>query len=274
MRFRPILISLVAAAHLGAQDARDIISRSLATDSRYDRESRNYTYRILNTSHDLDKAGNVRQSHTVLEEVMFLGGRRTSRVLEKDGKPLSPRDEKKEAEKLDRAFEEARKITPDERQRREAEAERRRLRERERLQDIPLAFDFKLLGEEIIAGRQTWRIAARPHPGYNGQYAFLLKNLEGTVWIDQRDYAWVKVEANVLNNISIGLFLARVGKGSRLAFESTRINDQLWAPKHLALRMSGRVAVLKKLSADEELDFSDYRKFRSDARIIPAAEDQ
>ncbi len=46
------------------------------------------------------------------------------------------------------------------------------------------------------------------------------------------------------------------------------MNDELWAAKHISLKASARLALLKRLDAEQELTFSDYRKFQSDSRIV------
>jgi hypothetical protein len=67
----------------------------------------------------------------------------------------------------------------------------------------------------------------------------------------------------------IGLFLARIGKGTRLSFENFRVNDEVWATKRISLKASARVALMKRLDAEQEMTFSDYRKFQTDSRILP-----
>jgi hypothetical protein len=253
-----------------AQEAGAIVRRSVRVDSRNDRLTRNYTYKVLNEERDLDSAGRVKATHTTLDEVLYVGGRRYLHPLEKDGKPLPAGEAKKEQAKLDRAVAEASRLTAAERTKREDEEDRQREKRRERVQYIPDAFDFKLLGEAPLNGRETWQIRAMPRRDYKGPYGFMLRNLEGTIWIDKKDYEWVKVEADVLDPISIGLFLARIGKGTRLSFENLRVNDEIWAPRRISLKASARVALLRKFDAEQELTFSDYRKFQTDSRIVSA----
>jgi hypothetical protein len=266
MRLAVLLALTVSSAY--AQEASAIVRRSARMDSRNDRLTRNYTYKVLNEMRDLDSAGRVKATHTTLDEVLYVGGRRYLHPLEKDGKPLPAGEAKKEQAKLDRAVAEASRLSDAERATREDEEERRREKRREQVQYIPEAFDFTLLGEEVLNGRAAWRIRATPRRDYKGPYGFMLRNLEGTIWIDKRDYEWVKVDADVLDPISIGLFLARIGKGTRLSFENFRVNDEIWAAKHISLRASARLALMKKLDAEQELTFSDYRKFQTDSRMV------
>jgi len=78
------------------------------------------------------------------------------------------------------------------------------------------------VGEPLIDGRASWKIQAEPKPGYAGKDKGILRNVHGTLWIDKQDYQWVRVEAEVLDTITIGLFLARLNKGAVLEFENQR----------------------------------------------------
>ena len=51
-----------------------------------------------------------------------------------------------------------------------------------------------------------------------------------------------------------------------------RLNDELWVPREISLRASARLALLKKVNVDQEVTFSDYRKFQSDSRIVSTGE--
>src|SRR5205823_6007380 len=134
--------------------------------------------------------------------------------------------------------------------------------------DIPDAYDFRLLGEPVVNGRRAYEIMATPRREYAGNYRNLLHNVQGKLWIDAQDYQWVRVEAEVLQSFSIGLFLARIGKGTELAFEMTRVNDEIWAPKRVSLTASAGLALVKKINAEQDVTFSNYRKFQSDSRIV------
>jgi hypothetical protein len=263
------LAMAIATTAAYAQEASAIVRRSVRVDSRNDRLMRNYTYKVLNEVRVLDSTGQVKATHTTLDEVLYVGGRQYLHPLQKDGKPLPANQAKKEQAKLDSAVAEASRLTDAERAKREEEEDRRREKRREDVQYIPDAFDFTVLGEAPLNGRETWQIHAAPRRDYKGPNGSMLRNIEGTIWIDKKDYEWVKVEADVLEPISIGLFLARIGKGTRLSFENFRVNDEIWATKRISLKASARVALMKRLDAEQELTFSDYRKFQTDSRIVP-----
>lgn len=239
---RLYLLALLVArgsAIVRAEDTSEVVRRSVGQDMRNEKVAKDYTYKALNQVRDLDSSGRVKAVHSTLEEVLYIGGRDYFHLIEKDSKPLPPAEAKKEEAALDRAVREASAMSEAERRKREDERQARRLKNRERLRYVPNAFDFTIEGETEISGRRKWQIRATPRRDYKGQYAFLYHNMEGTLWIDRQDYQWVKVEADVLNSISIGLFLARIGKGTRISFERSKVNGELWATNHIAMRASG-----------------------------------
>jgi hypothetical protein len=68
------------------------------------------------------------------------------------------------------------------------------------------------------------------------------------------------------------LFLARFHKGSRIAIEQTRVNNEVWLPKHVTAKVDVRVALLKDFNVEEDQTFRDYKKFRTTTKIIGADE--
>lgn len=256
-------VAILGALLLQAQEnPREIVKRSVEADSRGTELRRDYTYKVLDVRR---LAGG---EHSTLTDVLYVGGRPYRHVLARDGKPLPEAEANASREALDRAVQEATRMSPEEKKLRQQQYLKARAKEREEFKYIPDAFDFRIVGEPIINGRETWQIQASPRKEYKGPFAFLFHNMEGTLWVDKRDYQWVKVDADALNTISYGWFLARVAKGAHIAFENMRLNDELWAPKKLTIHGSARIALFKKLSADQELTFSDYRKFQTDSKMV------
>jgi negative regulator of sigma E activity len=265
---RLTVLTLVWAGLCSAQDPRAIVARAIAVDDRSNRLARDYTYKVRDEIRELDDRGAVKTVHSTVDEVLYIAGKRYLRPVMNDDKPVSDREAHSEQVKIDRAAAEASRLTPAEHEKRITEAEQERVRQRAQFKDIPDAYDFTLLGEAMIEGRPVWKIQAQPRSQYRGSFRGMLQHVEGTLWIDKQEGSWVRVDADVLEPISLGWFLARVAAGTRVSFEMMRVNGELWAPKKLSLRASARFALLKKVNAEEELTFSDYRKFQTDAQIV------
>ena len=70
-----------------------------------------------------------------------------------------------------------------------------------------------------------------------------------------------EAEAEVLETISVGLFLVRVAKGSHATLVQTRVNDDVWMPHQVQAFGSARVGLLKVLRIEQEIRYSNSRKF-------------
>lgn len=57
----------------------------------------------------------------------------------------------------------------------------------------------------------------------------------------------------------MGLFVARVQRGSHIIMEQTCVGEAVWVPKHLEMRASARILFLKSLDIQRILTYSDYR---------------
>jgi hypothetical protein len=267
-----LLLTAAAFPLFSSETARDIVDRSVKLDFRNQDVLRDYTFNILSQSTEFDSAGGVRAVHSKLEEVMYFGGKAHNRLIARDGKPLPAGEEKKEQAKVNSAALEASRLSEDEVKKREEASQRERLKKRDEQWDIPHAFNFAIVGEPLLNGRPTWQITAEPRPDYKGRNGSVLRNLRATFWIDKQDLQWVKIEAETLDTISFGLFIARIAKGAVLTFEAQRINDEVWAPSRVYVKGAARVALMKKLNLEETLTFSDYKKFRTGATIISISE--
>ena len=68
-----------------------------------------------------------------------------------------------------------------------------------------------------------------------------------------------------------GGLVASVQKGSAFAFEQSKINDEVWLPAKVRVRMDGRL-LMKHFNLAAETTWSDYRKFQVDSRVITGEE--
>jgi hypothetical protein len=270
---RWMLAALVLAAFAStgfAQDAREIVRKSVELDQSNWQRMKDYTWVARQTERSLDSSGQVKGEKTEEWETVVIYGEPHRRMMSRDGKALSAGDQRKEQDKLDQAVAKRQQETPVQRARREAEFEKDRENDREFLREVPDLFDFKLLGEEKIDGRDVWVITATPKPGAKpkrGDAKPLLK-VQAKVWIDKAEYQWVRLEAETTATISFGLFIARLNPGAKLIFEQTRVNDDVWLPKREIVRGAARLGLVKKLAGEEETTWNNYRKFQVESKVV------
>jgi hypothetical protein len=266
-RIGTLLIAVAASSSLFAQnkgsdkpqnptnvlDARQIVGQSLVAAEHSWQARNEYVYMERDEDRRLDSAGQVQSENVDVTRMTLVNGIRFEQLMEHNGQVPSAEDQKKsdqDAEKLKHETSEE-----------QAERLRKDQENRSFLHVLLEAFDFRLVGEETLAGRPTYVLEAMPHPGYHasGKYGKLLSRVQGKLWIDKQDFGWVKVDGEVTQSFSMGLFVARVQRGSHIVLEQTCLGDAVWAPKRLEVRASARILFLKSLELDRILTYSDYR---------------
>jgi hypothetical protein len=265
-----LLLALSLPAALTAQDPLEIIRRATELDRRNTEISRNYTFLQRQEQRDLETNGKLKKSESETFDVTLLEGSPYRRLVARNDQPLSPKDQRKEEEKLQKSIEDRRKETPEQRERRVADWDRKRQKQREPLKELPEAFNFRLAGEEALNGGEAFVIEGTPKPGYRpkGPSTAFFPKVKLRFWIDKKDYQWVRVDLESLDTISFGGFLIRLAKGSHLSIENARINNEVWLPKRAEIRGSVRLALVKVMRGEILFTFSDYKKFQTDSRVI------
>lgn len=272
---RYLLFLAAFGAGLAADiDANDLVRRSVERDNDNWKRARYYTFIERVYSRELDGGGKVKKTESWTFDVTMLEGSPYRRLIERDDQPLPPSEERKQQEKLRKSIEQRRKETPAQREKRLADSEKRRARNRDLVREVAAAFDFRMLGEEAVGGRPAYVLEATPRPGYSARdaRARIFPKVKGKLWIDKNDLTWARAEGEVIDTISIGPFLARLAKGSRIELEQTRVNDEVWLPKSVRVAASARIGLVKKMRADAEVSYKNYKKFSVDTQILPASE--
>jgi len=270
---RALTLMLCLPALLAAQDAAEIVRRSLAEDTASAAIARNYTY--IENQELRTRDGNtvrVRQSSTY--DVTLLEGSPYRRLVARDGKPLSADEQRKEEEKLRLSIENRRHETAEQKQQRIADWHRKEEKQHEPLHEIPDAFDLRFAPEETVEGHAAYVIEGTPKPGYKpkSKNAFFLPKVKGRFWITKDSFQAVKIEFITLDTISWGGIVARVSKGTRVSVEMTRVNNEVWLPKRILVSGSARVLLVKGYTGELDLTYSAFKKFTVDSRVVSMAQ--
>ena len=127
--------------------------------------------------------------------------------------------------------------------------------------EMTKAFDYKLIGEETIAGRRCYVLEATPNARYQptSRQTQVLKGMRGKMWVDAEQYQWTKVRAEVFRPVTFGLFFARVKPGTEFTLEQRPVQGQLWLPSHFTMTLNARVLFSSRHSTDDET-YTAYRK--------------
>ena len=238
---------------VGILDGSQIMRRSITATERSWEARDHYVYTEHDQDRRLDSDGRVKSEEVEDSIIIFVGAAPFEQLVKRNGRPLLAEDQRKQTEKLDKLL-------------RETWPERvARLREQQEnrsfIREVPEGFDFQLIGEEIINRRPAYVLRATPRAGYRprGKYGKLMCKVEGKLWVDKQDFGWVKVEGNVTQSFSMGLFLARVLRGSHITMEQTRFDDGIWMPKRIEMRANAKILFVKSYDINRILTYSDYQ---------------
>jgi hypothetical protein len=239
----------------GVPDVRQIVESSIAATQRHWRARLHYTYLERDESRRRDPAGHVKSEDVDVTRTILIDGVPFEQLVERNGRPPSPEEQRKQKEEIDKLKRE----TPDQR------AERLRKQEEENtslVQEVPKAFDFQLVGEEVVSDRPAYVLQATPHPGYQaqGKYGKMFAKVEGKLWVDKENLGWIKVDGQVIQPFSLGLFLVRLLRGSRIKMEQTYVDDGIWMPERVEVRAAAKILFVKSLVIERVLIYSEYKR--------------
>lgn len=253
---------------------RDLVREAAEKDIENDKKQRDYTYIQHEEEHKLDGNGQLKSSESRTYEIMVLYEEQVRKLIARDDKPLNENDAKKEEEKIQKIIEKRKNESDNDRRKRVEKQDKDREEGRQFVKEIADAYTFRFTGEEKLDGRDTFVIDGDPRPGYEPHMkdAKFLPKFRFRVWIDEAEKQWVKLDIQCIDTVSVGLFLLRLHKGSNIQIEQVRVNDEVWLPRHVALKLDARLALLKGLNIAEDVTYRDYKKFRTGTKILPVGE--
>jgi hypothetical protein len=236
-----------------------------------------YTFNEKQTERQLDSSGNIEKTTTSLYEVYPSPepGHTYRKLVERDGKRLTPEELAKEDEKQEaREARKAAKLYGEDASKRASAESERRLKETRTIEEIFRIFEFRVAGREEMDGRSTIVLTFEPRSDAEASTrgAKILKKFSGRAWVDEADKQLVRVEAELIDDLSFGFgVLAKLKKGAHALMQRRKINDEIWLPAQARFVGNGRLFLVKSLHVDTVSEYSDYRKFSvaTDASVKP-----
>ena len=243
-------------------------------DLENQKRQRDYTYVNREVTDKLDGRGKTKSTEIKTYDILEIYGEQVRKLIAKDDKPLDAKEAAKEDEKIQKIIDKRRNESEEQRRKREEKEGKEREDGRKFVREVADAYDFKLGGTETLDGREAWVIDGEPRPGFEPHMkeSKFLSKFHGRVWIDKTDQQLAKMTVEAIDTVSLGWVLARVHKGTRFMMEQTRVNDEVWLPRHITFKVDARVALLKGFNLDGEDTFRDYKKVRTSSKIVGMGE--
>lgn len=272
---KPIDLKPDASGVVPVEQIKELLRRAGEKDLQNDKQQRDYTYIEREEERHLDSHGAVKKTESRTSEVLEIYGEPVERLTAKDDKPLPADEAKKEDEKIQKIIDKRKNESEESRRKRLAREEKEREENRKFVLEVADAYNFRLLGSEVVEGRDAWVLECDPRPGFEpkNREAKILGKLKGRIWIDKTEAQWVKLDITAIDTISVGFVLARIHQGTRVVVELTRVNDEVWLPKRVQVHLDARVALFKGYDEDVDQVYRDYKKFRTDTKITVVGEE-
>ena len=209
-----------------------------------------------NSERDRTKDGDKTYADTMLD------GSPYQRLIAVNGHHLSAEKQQEEQKKYQDAVAERQHESPDKRSDRIAKYQAERKRDHTMLEQMTAAFDFHLVGKRRLNGRKVYVLKATPRKGYKppNRDSQVLTGMEGTLWIDQKTFQWVKVEAHVTHPVRIEGFLAEVEPGTSFEVEKRPVTGNVWLTSHYSMKSNAKVMLLIPHKGAEDDTFFNYHK--------------
>lgn len=227
------------------------LERMVASDARM----ADYAFDRRVERKDFESDGRLKLHTTTLLRPERVEGVWISRALERNGKPLTESEKQKQEEAIRRRIAEGKAAggKPASILGRDSD---------ELILEFPEALEYRLVGEETLAGRKAWVLACQPRPGYKppSMRARFFEKVKGRVWVDQTDKDLVRVEAEVFDTISMGFgLLGRVEKGTRFVLNRARVSEGHFFTESSQVNFTAKVLVFKSLISEIRTVYSNFR---------------
>lgn len=246
------VVVLISCLSLAQETAASILEKSAEANRRDWAAASQFD----NDERDIDKNGDKTY------RVTMLFGSPYQRLIAVNGHDLSSGQQDEEQKKYEDAVQQRQHESRSQRSQRIAKYEADRKRDQTLIDQMTSAFDFSLLGEKELMGRQVYVLKATPRNGYRppNRDSKVLTGMEGTLWIDHDTFQWVKVQAQVMHPVRIQGFFAEVEPGTQFELEKAPVAEGIWLAKHFSMKSKAKVLLLFPHHDQEDDTYFNYRK--------------
>ena len=176
-----------------------------------------------------------------------------------DGKPADVEAYRAELQKLEKSLTQL--VNDGRTQRDSVEKFEKKKRERNELIEATRnAFLFTFLNNEMRGERTLLKYKMEPNPAFKptSRFTTFFTKVHGFLWIDEESGELARIEGEVSEDITVGLFLAKLYKGSHFMQERYEFSPGLWLASFSQYDFDGR-KFFSGFSIHERTFYSDYR---------------
>ena len=241
-------------------DIPQLLKAINANQKKIDELKRDYACMKQEEADKVNGKGEVIKRTTSVYQISYFKGHEIARQIESNGKLLSPTEQKKEDERIQKEV---------------AQYTKEATNPGEKSDDDAGISDFLRIDRftnprwERFRGQEVVVFDFGPNPGYKPKKLVekAIYDLVGTVWVDPQAQEVVRLEARFNNSFKVGGGLvASLQKGSAFQFEQSLVNNQVWLPSYDEAHVGVKVFLIKNVRADVIDRYYDYQRFHVSAK--------
>jgi hypothetical protein len=132
------------------------------------------------------------------------------------------------------------------------------------------AFLFTYIGQEPRGDHMLSKYRMAPNPAFKptNRATSIYAKVKGFLWVDDAAQQLAQAEGEVTEDISLGIFLAKIYKGSRFMQDRYEMAPGIWLPSFTQYDFDGR-KFFSNISVHEKTFYSAYKRIGSPAEAIP-----
>lgn len=231
---------------------------------------KDYLYHAVETQQETDGNGAVKKTATREYDVFWVSGVPVRKLTKKDGRELTPEEQKKESERIDKDVAKAR----EKKDKADAKGKETSARGNETItaSRILELGSFSNPRRVELDGRDTIVVdySGNPKAKTQNRAEEVFRDLVGTVWVDEQDRVLRKTEGHFLNAFKVGGgLLVNIRKDTSFGMDQKKVNGEVWLPARFDGKGAARFLLLVNLKGSLSLQMSDYRKFKATSTILP-----
>jgi len=231
---------------------------------------KDYLYHSVLTRQETDSHGQIKKTTVNEYDTYWVNGVRVGRLIKKDGKDLTADEIAKENERIDKETAKAHvKREQADAQGKETDSHGDEEVTVSRLIELG---SFTNARRVQLNGRDTIAIdyLGDPRAKTRNRNEEVIRDLQGTAWIDEQDHVLARVDEQFVNPFKIGGgLIASVQQGTHISMEQTKVNGEVWLRSRVDAQGAARTLLFFSFSGSVHIADSDYRKFKATSTILP-----
>ena len=255
-----ILLLVPATLWAADPDAIELGRKSMPVVAANSAKARQYAFREYYVNRQVDAKGKETDRATETWDVIGLEGSLYGRLILRNDKPLSAKEQRREDQRQADEAERRRKETPEQRRNRLFSFTYSYRLPYERLTEI---FDLRYIREKESEGRRCYLLEVTPkadfQPSTDNDKETV--NYKFVFWLEAENYYPARIDGEIIGEHS------RMQKGTTFTVVDQRLVDGTWAPKTNTIHFAVRFMKVHTVHGEAVRTYSDFHKFQADSTI-------